>query len=105
MTKKRIEKCSSSLHQHFFLGHVRHMHCSLPSNHQKLQLEHDKLQSDYEKVKREEREKEVKLKDLLSKFDRREQARQDLKVSRLFLFICITAALRRMFGQWKRYFK
>lgn len=40
---------------------------------------------DYTKVKKEEREKELKLKDLHSKFDRREQARQDLKV---LLVIC-----------------
>nr|CAB3259108.1 kinesin heavy chain isoform 5C [Phallusia mammillata] len=52
---------------------------SLKDNYQKLQLEHDMLRSDHEKVKKEEKEKELKLKDLHSKFDRREQARQDLK--------------------------
>ncbi|XP_076808076.1 kinesin heavy chain-like isoform X2 [Clavelina lepadiformis] len=51
----------------------------LKDNHQKLFLEHEKLQTDYEKLRKEEREKEMKLKDLHSKFDRREQARQDLK--------------------------
>uniref|UniRef100_H2ZQE8 Kinesin-like protein n=1 Tax=Ciona savignyi TaxID=51511 RepID=H2ZQE8_CIOSA len=53
--------------------------CYFPSNHQKLFLENEKLQSDFERLKKEEREKENKLKDLHSKFDRREQARQDLK--------------------------
>jgi len=43
-------------------------------------LEHEKLQGDYEKLRQEERQKEMKLKDLSSKFDRREQAREDLKV-------------------------
>uniref|UniRef100_H2ZQF0 Kinesin-like protein n=1 Tax=Ciona savignyi TaxID=51511 RepID=H2ZQF0_CIOSA len=52
----------------------------LKDNHQKLFLENEKLQSDFERLKKEEREKENKLKDLHSKFDRREQARQDLKV-------------------------
>uniref|UniRef100_F6UK45 Kinesin-like protein n=1 Tax=Ciona intestinalis TaxID=7719 RepID=F6UK45_CIOIN len=52
---------------------------ALKDNHQKLFLENEKLQSDYEKLKKEERDKELKLKDLHSKFDRREQARQDLK--------------------------
>uniref|UniRef100_H2ZQE9 Kinesin-like protein n=1 Tax=Ciona savignyi TaxID=51511 RepID=H2ZQE9_CIOSA len=51
----------------------------LKDNHQKLFLENEKLQSDFERLKKEEREKENKLKDLHSKFDRREQARQDLK--------------------------
>ena len=50
------------------------------SDHQKLFLEHDKLQSDYEKVRKDEKEKENQLKELNMKFDRREQAREDLKV-------------------------
>lgn len=52
---------------------------ALNDNHQKLFLENEKLQSDYDKLKKEEREKEVKLRELHIKFDRREQARQDLK--------------------------
>jgi len=51
----------------------------LSDNHQKLFLENEKLQSDYDKLKKDEREKEVKLRELHVKFDRREQARQDLK--------------------------
>merc|ERR1719427_2183337 len=39
----------------------------------------EKLQSDYEKLKKDEKDKEVKLRELHIKFDRREQARQDLK--------------------------
>ncbi len=50
------------------------------SNHQKLFLENEQLQNDYDKLKKDERDKEVKLRDLHIKFDRREQARQDLKV-------------------------
>ena len=49
-------------------------------NYELLFLEHGKLQSDFEKLKKEEKDKETKLKDLYVKFDRREQARQDLKV-------------------------
>jgi len=52
---------------------------ALNDNHQKLFLENEKLQSDYEKLKKDEKDKEVKLRELHIKFDRREQARQDLK--------------------------
>ena len=55
---------------------------TINSNHQKLFLENEKLQSDYEKLKKDEKDKEVKLRELHIKFDRREQARQDLKVNK-----------------------
>ena len=54
------------------------------SNHNKLFLENEKLQNDYDRLKKDERDKEVKLRELHIKFDRREQARQDLKVFSLF---------------------
>ena len=52
-------------------------------------MENEKLQSDYEKLKKNEKDKEVKLRELHIKFDRREQARQDLKVNKIKkLFFC-----------------
>jgi len=55
-------------------------------------LEHEKLQSDYEKLRRDEKEKENQINELNMKFDRREQARDDLKVRKntkiLFCTIC-----------------
>merc|ERR1739838_404004 len=52
---------------------------ALNDNHNKLFLENEKLQNDYDRLKKDERDKEVKLRELHIKFDRREQARQDLK--------------------------
>ncbi|XP_039255944.2 kinesin heavy chain-like isoform X1 [Styela clava] len=46
---------------------------------QKLELENRKLQGDFEKLKKDEKDKEQELKDLHIQFDRREQAKQDLK--------------------------
>lgn len=51
----------------------------LCSTSQKLQLALDKLQNDYDRLKHEETEKTSKLAELSLQFDRREQAKQDLK--------------------------
>jgi kinesin family protein 5 len=46
---------------------------------QKLQLAHDRLSEDNERLKRDEADKASRLADLTAQFERREQARQDLK--------------------------
>ena len=67
----------------FSIGEVCLIMLVFFSNHQKLYLEHEKLQSDYEKLRKDEKEKEEQIKELHLKFDRREQAREDLKVRNL----------------------
>lgn len=51
----------------------------LTDTSQKLQLALDKLQNDYDRLKHEETEKTSRLAELSLQFDRREQAKQDLK--------------------------
>ncbi|XP_033116058.1 kinesin heavy chain-like isoform X3 [Anneissia japonica] len=51
----------------------------LEDANQRLSLAHEKLKLDYEKLKAEEAEKAKRLSELSQQFDRREQAKQDLK--------------------------
>lgn len=44
-----------------------------------MQLAHDKLQGDYEKVRKDEADRSVRLQELMSQQEMREQAKQDLK--------------------------
>ena len=46
-----------------------------------MQLARDQLQADYDKLKTEEQNKEKQLLDLSQMSDKREQAKQDLKVA------------------------
>ena len=51
----------------------------LKDQNQKLTLTLDQLQTEHERVKTEEKEKSIKLQEMISLSDRREQARHDLK--------------------------
>ena len=52
--------------------------CRFSAN-QKLQLAHDRLAKDNERLKHDETEKSSRLAELTARFDRQEQARQDIQ--------------------------
>ena len=56
------------------------LYSGVHSQNQKLTLAQEKLQADYDKLKSEENEKTAKLAELSLQIDKREQAKQDLKV-------------------------
>ena len=58
----------------------------LRDSKRELSLVHEQLVRDYDKLKQEESDKSLRLHELLSANERREQARQDLKVLISFLF-------------------
>ena len=57
----------------------------LRDSKRELTLIHEQLVRDYERLKQEESDKSHKLHDLLGANERREQARQDLKVTTVFV--------------------
>ncbi|NP_999628.1 kinesin heavy chain [Strongylocentrotus purpuratus] len=61
------------------INEKEHQMEELKDVNQRMTLQHEKLQLDYEKLKIEEAEKAAKLRELSQQFDRREQAKQDLK--------------------------
>jgi len=61
----------------------------LRDSKRELTLVHEQLVRDYDKLKQEESDKSLRLHELLSANERREQARQDLKVRFILLHISV----------------